>query len=206
MIEDREFVIAYHNSISNHSLKILPWEWETLEPFLPNSLDPTEKTLAENSVKKEYSPRKKFAAAKRAMGDAHCDDQESSRDLQKRLKLSKQKFYDAIPAMREGREVGHNGRPSYLLPPEKSSFGAGWKREWEVGIPPCTPRCKDMYPKSSGPSGPPCWRNADLCLMTPLPITSKRVALRWFRARMRMRPMNYFLLMRRAASSRRYMT
>ena len=83
---------------------------------------PTEKTLAENSVKKEYSPRKKFAAAKRAMGDAHCDDQESSRDLQKRLKLSKQKFYDAIRAMREGREVGHNGRPSYLLPPEKVQF------------------------------------------------------------------------------------
>ena len=52
--------------------------------------DPTEKTLAENSVKKEYSPRKKFAAAKRVMGDAHCDDQESSHELQKRLKLSNQ--------------------------------------------------------------------------------------------------------------------
>ena len=99
----------------------------------PNSvqsfLDQTEKTFAENSVKKEYSPRKKFAAAKRAMGDAHCDDQESNHHLQKRLKLNKQKYYDAIRAMREGREVGHNGRPSYLLGPEKSSFGAGWRRE-----------------------------------------------------------------------------
>ena len=117
---------------------------------------PTEKTLAENSVKKEYSPRKKFAAAKRAMGDAHCDDQESSRDLQKRLKLSKQKFYDAIHAMREGREVGHNGRPSYLLPPEKVQFWSWVEKGVGSGDPPCTPRCKDMVPKSSGPSGPPC--------------------------------------------------
>ena len=74
----------------------------------PNSvqsfLDPTEKTLAENSVKKEYSPRKKSAAAKRVIGDTHCDDQESSHEPQKRLKLSKQKFYDAIRAMREGRD------------------------------------------------------------------------------------------------------
>ena len=44
------------------------------------------------------------------MGDAHCDDQESSRELQKRLELSNQKYYNAIHAMREGREVGHNGR------------------------------------------------------------------------------------------------
>ena len=57
---------------------------------------PTEKTLAENSVKKEYSPRKKFAAAKRAMGDAHCDDQESSHELKKRLKLSKRKCWASL--------------------------------------------------------------------------------------------------------------
>ena len=87
-----------------------------------------EKTLAENSVKKEYSRRKKFAAAKRALGEAHCDDQESSHELQKRLKLSNQKYYDAIRAMREGREVGHNGRPSYLLPPEKVQFWS-WVEE-----------------------------------------------------------------------------
>ena len=85
---------------------------------------PTEKTLAENSVKMEYSPRKKFAAAKRAMGDAHCDDQESSRDLQKRLKLSNQKYYDAIRAMREGRD----DRATCCIQ-KKSSFGAGWRRE-----------------------------------------------------------------------------
>ena len=74
----------------------------------PNSvhsfLDPMEKNLTESSVKKEYSPRKKSAAAKRAMGDAHCDDQESSHELQKRLKLSKEECYDAIHAMREGRD------------------------------------------------------------------------------------------------------
>ena len=65
---------------------------------------PTEKTLAENSVKKEYSPRKKFAAAKQAMGDAHCDDQECSRELQKRLKLIKEKCYDATNTICEGRD------------------------------------------------------------------------------------------------------
>ena len=97
---------------------------------------PTEKTLAENSVKKEYSPRKKFAAAKRAMGDAHCDDQESSHELQKRLKLSNQKYYDAIRAMREGREVGHNGRPSYLLGPEIVQFWC-WVEDTEKRNPLC---------------------------------------------------------------------
>lgn len=100
---------------------------------------PTEKTLAENSVKKEYSPRKKFAAAKRAMGDAHCDDQESSHELQKRLKLSNQKYYDAIRAMREGREVGHNGRPSYLLHPEKVQFWSWVDKGVGSGDPPLYP-------------------------------------------------------------------
>ena len=41
---------------------------------------------------------------KRATGDAYCDDQECSCHLQKRLKLSNQKCYDAIRAMREGRD------------------------------------------------------------------------------------------------------
>ena len=67
-------------------------------------LDPMEKTLAENSVKKEYSPRKKFAAAKRALGEAHCHDQESSRPLQKHVKLSKEECYDATNTISEGRD------------------------------------------------------------------------------------------------------
>ena len=67
-------------------------------------LDPMEKTLAENSVKKEYSRRKKFAAAKRALGEAHCDNQESSRPLQKHVKLSKEECYDATNTISEGRD------------------------------------------------------------------------------------------------------
>ena len=62
------------------------------------------------------------------MGDAHCDDEESSRGLRKRLKLTKQKYYDAINAMREGREVGRNGQPSYLQPQEKARFW-NWVQE-----------------------------------------------------------------------------
>ena len=90
------------------------------------------------------------------MGDAHCDDQESSRELQKRLELSNQKYYNAIHAMREGREVGHNGRPSYLLPPEKVQFWNWVEKRTRSGDPPSTQRCKDMVPTSSGPSDPPC--------------------------------------------------
>ena len=62
------------------------------------------------------------------MSDAHCDDEESSRGLRKRLKLTKQKYYDAINAMREGREVGRNGQPSYLQPQEKARFW-NWVQE-----------------------------------------------------------------------------
>ena len=38
------------------------------------------------------------------MGRVHCDDQESNRELQKRLKHSKEVYYNAISAMREERD------------------------------------------------------------------------------------------------------
>lgn len=92
-------------------------------PSLPKSADNSlfslfmsgiDKILSLNDVKKQYSPRKKFRAAKIAMGDDHCDDVDSNRELRKALKLSKQKYYSAINAMRNGRDVGVNGRPTYL--------------------------------------------------------------------------------------------
>lgn len=91
-----------------------------------------EKTLAENSVKKEYSPRKKFAAAKRVMGDAHCDDQESSHDLQKQMKLSNQKFtMQYVQCAREGT--------TKLLATYRNSPVLEHDEEWKVGIPPFYP-------------------------------------------------------------------
>ena len=85
-------------------------------------MDPKENTLTENSVKKEYSTRKKFVVNKREMGDAHCDDQESSSHLQKRLKHSKEKCYNAIPAVCEGR----NNRTINCLQKE-SRFETRWR-------------------------------------------------------------------------------
>ena len=146
---------------------------------------------------KEYSPRKKLAAAKRAMGDAHCDDEESSRGLRKRLKLTKQKYYDAINAMREGREVGRNGQPSYLQPQEKARFW-NWvqDKKWrfllihrDAKI--CNPDCQgqETFPDEETPTRV-AWlhrafteggRFRDGSLQER--VSSKRAAIRWRGAR-----------------------
>ena len=111
-------------------------------PSLPKSADNSlfslfmsgiDKILSLNDVKKQYSPRKKFRAAKIAMGDDHCDDVDSNRELRKALKLSKQKYYSAINAMRNGRDVGVNGRPTYLHDEEKVDFWNWVRSESHIG-------------------------------------------------------------------------
>ena len=92
-----------------------------------------DKILSENEVKKQYSPRKKFRAAKIAMGDDHCDDDDSNRELQKALKLSRRKYRDALQAMKDGRDVGVNGRPTYLYDTEKADFWKWVKTESHIG-------------------------------------------------------------------------
>ena len=72
------------------------------------------RVFARSEVRNQTSPRKKFSAIKRLSGDTNCDDVDSNQLLQKKLKLSKSSYYSAVNAMKEGREVGRNGRPPYL--------------------------------------------------------------------------------------------
>lgn len=75
-----------------------------------------------SEVRNQTSPRKKFSAIKRLSGDENCEDADSNQHLQKKLKLSKSSYYSAVKAMKEGREVGRNGRPPYLRDAEKVLF------------------------------------------------------------------------------------
>ena len=77
------------------------------------------RVFARSEVRNQTSPRKKFSAIKRLSGDVNCDDVDSNQLLQKKLKLSKSSYYSAVNAMKEGREVGRNGRPPYLRDVEK---------------------------------------------------------------------------------------
>ena len=81
----------------------------------------------------EDDPRKQFEAAKVAMGDRHCDDVDSNRELRRVLNLSQRKYRDAIQAMREGRDVGVNGRPPYMHDAEKTDFWNWVKAEAQTG-------------------------------------------------------------------------
>ena len=80
------------------------------------------RVFARSEVRNQTSPRKKFSAIKRLSGDVNCDDVDSNQLLQKKLKLSKSSYYSAVNAMKEGREVGRNGRPPYLRDVEKVEF------------------------------------------------------------------------------------
>ena len=46
--------------------------------------------------------------------------------LQKKQKLTKSSYYSAMNAMKEGREVGRNGRPPIFEMWKRPNFGTGW--------------------------------------------------------------------------------
>ena len=81
---------------------------------------------------------KKFIEAKRAMHDDRCYDVVSNQQLRKELKLSKRQYYGTLKAMREGREVGVSGRPSYLRDSEKINFWNWVRMESQRNRPPST--------------------------------------------------------------------
>ena len=82
--------------------------------------------------------RKKFVEAKLAMHDDHCYDVDSNRKLRKEMNLSRKQYYGPLRAMREGREVGVSGRPSYLHESEKVTFWNWVKEESEMNRCPST--------------------------------------------------------------------
>lgn len=98
--------------------------------------------MEQDPSKKESSDseaaRKKFIEAKLAMHDDHCYDVDSNRKLRKELNLCRRQYYGTLKAMREGREVGVSGRPSYLHESEKVAFWNWVREESEINHCPST--------------------------------------------------------------------